>query len=331
MQPSLVSVICLCYNQAPYVAEAIASVAWQTYSPVECIVINDASSDNSREVLDELQHQYPWLQVVHHATNQGMCASFNEGMRRSKGDFLIDLAADDVMHPERIALQVLRANETRAGVVYSDAWIMDQKGMVYNRFYTPTQVTSLPEGDLFSRLLRGYFICSPTILIRKSLMLELGGYDASLVYEDYDFFIRSSRDSTYAVVPEPLTYRREVPGSNSSRWYLPFENPHLHSTLQILQATFPKLRNEEERQAFHHSLRYHWRQSIWLQVKSTEAGYWVLMKQTGAINFSSRMWKAFSALPLPWHRAYLYFRSWRDKMKKALQKRAFSVHYKYEK
>jgi glycosyltransferase involved in cell wall biosynthesis len=313
-----VSIICLCYNQARFVADAIRSVANQTYTNWECIVVNDASTDASYAVLEELKAHYAWLKVIHNEVNLGMCASFNLGMKNSSGEFLIDLASDDVLHPERVEKQVQRLLETGAGVVYSDAWIMNEEGNVYSRFYNEKQRNSLPEGDLFSLLLKGYFICSPTIMFRKSIMEQLSGYDPNLVYEDYDFFIRSSRICHYAAICEALTYRREVKGSNSSKWYSVGNNPHLGSTLIILKRTFLQLKSDEEKKSFGFSLHYHWRQTLFLEVRTLEQEFWELMKRTRNTGFLAICLRLLFRLPLPWSFFYLKYLKIRQDIKKTL-------------
>jgi glycosyltransferase involved in cell wall biosynthesis len=97
----LVSVICLCFNQANLVEKAIQSVLHQTYDNIELIVIDDASTDKSRSIIEKLSKTHGF-QAHFNPTNLGNCASFNIGFELSKGKYIIDLAADDQLMPPRI-------------------------------------------------------------------------------------------------------------------------------------------------------------------------------------------------------------------------------------
>src|SRR6187455_35784 len=102
MNGPLVSVICLCYNQASFVREAVLSVIHQTYRDIELIIIDDASTDNSVEVISDVLKSHPSIKFIPLKKNVGNCKAFNMGYRLSRGQYLIDLAADDVLLPARI-------------------------------------------------------------------------------------------------------------------------------------------------------------------------------------------------------------------------------------
>ncbi|MCU0357456.1 MAG: glycosyltransferase family 2 protein, partial [Cyclobacteriaceae bacterium] len=93
MKQPLVSVICLCYNHQLYVQEAIESVLNQTWSHIELIVVDDASTDTSREVIRALQKEHHLQKVLLLEKNMGNCAAFNRGLAIATGDFIIDLAS----------------------------------------------------------------------------------------------------------------------------------------------------------------------------------------------------------------------------------------------
>src|SRR5688572_16900954 len=102
MDQPLVSVVCLCYNHAAFVKEAVQSVMGQTYPNIELILVDDASRDNSAAVIEELQRQYPSIKVILLKNNVGNCKAFNQALAESKGAYIIDLAADDILMPDRI-------------------------------------------------------------------------------------------------------------------------------------------------------------------------------------------------------------------------------------
>ncbi|MCP4456976.1 MAG: glycosyltransferase [Cytophagales bacterium] len=260
MNQPLVSIICLCHNQAPYVQEALQSVMDQTYNNVELIVVDDGSRDGSTEVINEFLNSYPDVQFIAIKENIGNCAAFNRGWRASKGEFLIDLAADDVLLPERVEVGIKQFEETKAGVHFSDALLMDESGMVLGhhneRFTEP-----IPEGDLYTDLVSRYLICPPTMMFRKEVIEALDGYDETLAFEDYDFWVRSSREFDYAFSDQVLVKKRILKNSHGRSQYK-FLNSHQQSTLKVCKKILAMNRTEEEGRALKKRCWYEIRQCI---------------------------------------------------------------------
>src|SRR5262245_25838031 len=115
----LVSVIIPSYNSARFVSQAVRSVLEQTYSPLEIIVVNDGSTDDTVSVLDAYKGD---IQIVHQA-NGGVSKARNRGIREAKGKFIAFLDADDQWLPSKIQKQIdcLRANPS-AALVHSDIY-----------------------------------------------------------------------------------------------------------------------------------------------------------------------------------------------------------------
>ena len=279
----LISVICLCYNHSRFIEEAVDSVFAQSYKDIELIIVDDKSTDNSVDVIRSLIKKYPQIRFIKNDSNLGMCKSFNKALTETKGEFIIDLAADDIMLPERVEAQVLAFSKLKEtyGVVYSDAYLINEKGEKISTFYTRNELGELmeavPTKKVFKDLIRSYRICSPTIMIRKKVLEELGGYDEELSYEDYDFFVRSSRDYRYSYIDKPLTLKRQVQGSDSSSWYKEGSNAHLSSTLIVCKKALWLCKNKEEKAALLHSIRYHFRQSYLMNLFPLSEEYYALI------------------------------------------------------
>jgi glycosyltransferase involved in cell wall biosynthesis len=312
----LVSVLCLCYNHARFVEEAVVSVMAQTYTQHELIVVDDGSTDNSVEVIERLQQKYPSIRFVNNVKNIGMCRSFNKALALAQGDFVIDLAADDVLMPERLAEQVKAFSRLNPmyGVVYSDAYLISESGEKLSTFYQRnelgTRMVEVPQGDVFKELIQRYKICSPTIMMRKSMLDELGGYDATLSYEDYDFFVRSSRNYWYHYIDKPLTCRRIVAGSDSSSWYKRGHNPHLISTLEVCKKALWLCRCEEEKRSLLHSLRYHMRQSYYTENYFLVGEYLQLIGHAGGVSWSDGLFRFLANRKISVYRMYQWYRKW---------------------
>lgn len=221
MNKPLATVICICYNHARFVTEALESVAKQTHQQVELIVIDDASTDNSVEMISQWIVKHPGTIFLTNETNLGYCKTFNKAYAQSKGSFLIDLAADDILLPSRIEKGINLLEEAGAdyGVTFSDAEHVDEDGKLLwlhsDRFPNKT----IPSGDVYTDVIQRYFICSPTMMFRRAVLESLNGYDESLAYEDFDLWVRASRHYKFIYTPEALVKKRSVSSSMSGKQF----------------------------------------------------------------------------------------------------------------
>ena len=216
----LVSVVCLSYNHERFVQQAVQSVFDQTYSNIQLIVVDDFSSDSSMEAIRKAIAKSPETEIIRMEKNLGNCRAFNRGLQSVRGQYVIDLSADDILVPTRIEKGVaLLEQDPGFGVQFSDAAIIDEDGKRKGFHSDAFPHATIPSGSIFSEILGRYFINSPTMMIRKSVLDELGGYDESLAYEDFDFWVRSSRRWKYVYTPEALVSRRNLKTSMGKRQY----------------------------------------------------------------------------------------------------------------
>lgn len=257
MELPLVSVICLCYNHERFVEEAIRSVQNQTYKNIQLIVVDDASTDNSVNVIRSLVGSNPAVKFLTLSENAGNCKAFNRGLALAKGSLIIDLAADDVLLPNRVEVGVKKLQERgeRFGVHFSDAEIIDAYGAhLYNhsdRFPHET----IPQGDVYKQVIARYFICPPTVMFTRQVAEVLGGYDESLSYEDFDFWVRSSRAFQYVYSSEILVRKRVFKSSLGTKQFKLF-SPHSKSTLIVCEKILRLNNTAEEQAALHKRIRY---------------------------------------------------------------------------
>jgi len=251
----LVSIICLCYNHKRFLAEALDSVLAQTYPNLEIVVVDDCSTDGSVGIIRQYLKNYPELKFISTGRNCGNCSAFNMGWRASHGDFLIDFATDDVLLPERVAKQVAAFQQLGSsyGVVYSDAAYISDSG---NHLYLHSQkYQAAPDGDIFAEVLRRYFICPPTMMMRRSVLEQLNGYDETLAYEDFDFWVRSARRYDYFYLPVLTTRRRIHTGSLSRGWYAK-GNRLLDSTIKVCEKAAQLVQTQAEKEALLIRIKY---------------------------------------------------------------------------
>jgi glycosyltransferase involved in cell wall biosynthesis len=259
-QLPLVSVICLCYNHEQFIREALDSVLQQTYANVEIIIVDDMSTDNSVNVISEYLLKYPHIKFISTGVNIGSCAAFNLGWRASKGAFIIDFATDDILLPSRISKQIEAFSklDNIYGVVYSDAEYISDNGD--HLYYHSQKYKPAPSGYVFPDVLGRYFICPPTMLIKREVFEYLNGYDETLAYEDFDFWIRSAKQFKYHYL-NSLTTKRRIHNKSMSRGLYQKENKLLASTVKVCQKAASLVQTRKEEEAMGQRIRYEARQA----------------------------------------------------------------------
>jgi glycosyltransferase involved in cell wall biosynthesis len=205
----LVSVIVPSYNHGIYLPDAVESVLNQTHSKVEVIVVDDGSTDDTREAAaryrDRVRYEYQ--------SNQGLAAARNTGLRLASGDFVVFLDADDLLLPPMMekGLKCFAAYPD-AGVVHC-GWIYastDLSDLSWRM--TPTR-----EGLLFKTFAHRIPLPCHSMLFRLPVVRKGGVFDATVpVVEDWDFWLRIARCGVrWASVKEPLVINRMHPVSMS--------------------------------------------------------------------------------------------------------------------
>ncbi len=266
MKP-LVSIVCLCYNHANYIHQAVGSVINQTYTPLQIIVADDASSDGSVAEIESLKEKYPQLEILLLPDNVGNCKAFNTALKLVKGEYVIDFATDDIMMPDRIEKQVnyFETCSHEVGVVFTDAVYIDEGGNpLKNHFeylFQKRLLSTIPQGDVYRDVLSTYFIPGPTMIVRREVFDTLGGYDEELSYEDFDFWVRSARIFQYAFLNERLTGIRKLRQSMSTGWYVPGDK-QLHSTYLVCRKALHLNQDQGDTEALVRRVRYEFRQSV---------------------------------------------------------------------
>ena len=284
----LVTVIALSYNHASYIKEALESVYNQTYSNIELIIVDDASTDASAALI-EASIKGRSTQFLRNDSNAGNCKSFNKAYAVSKGKYIIDFALDDIMYPTRIEKQValFQQSANEVGVVFTNVDIVDEAGNLvhthYPAFHHKSHVSQIPEGNVFDVVLSQYYINPVSMMFRREVVEQLNGYDETLAYEDFDFWIRSSRFFEYRYIPEILSAKRNVPTSLSTQFYKVHQAAMFASTLKVCKKAWWLCTSEIEKQALVKRCRYEARQAYRYKYKSLVEEYLILLKQHDSV------------------------------------------------
>jgi glycosyltransferase involved in cell wall biosynthesis len=198
-----VSVVIPTYNAAQYLTEAVQSVLDQTYSNLEVIVVNDASTDRTDEVMGQFND--PRVKYIVHPENRYAAAARNTGIRASTGMLIAFLDADDYVHPEKLYEQVafLKQNPD-IGLTYNSRIEVDESSL-------PVSFKSAQPVVTLSDLVLSFPYAPSEVVMRKEWAERVGLFDESFVLpgEDPDFFMRLAlRGCLMAGVDKVLTYRR---------------------------------------------------------------------------------------------------------------------------
>ncbi len=196
----LVSVIIPTHNRPEHLRRALLSVVNQTYSEVEIIVVDDASSQDLKGMVKELSN--PCVTFIRHQTNRGASAARNTGLNAAQGKYINFLDDDDELMPSKIEKQIalLEGTHNDAGMIYSGyCYGLERTGEIIHRSM-PTH-----SGDVFVRFLHSNFIVMHAALVRRECVEKVGGLDESLPgCQDWDLWLRVSREFKCANLEEVL-------------------------------------------------------------------------------------------------------------------------------
>lgn len=197
----LVSVVLPTYNRSKELKRAINSVLSQTYGNFELFVIDDGSTDNTQEVLDNFEDER--IEHIRFEKNRGPQIARNTGIENSSGKFIALLDDDDVWTPDKLEKQVKKFRNL------DDSWGVVYSGLKKIRDGKVVDVVSPGvEGWVLKDILLRNRISSSMVLLRSDCLEEVGLFDPNLESsQDVDLWIRLAKDYKFSCVDEPLAIR----------------------------------------------------------------------------------------------------------------------------
>lgn len=226
-----ISIVIPSYNHAQYIEQSIVSAINQNqdYFSAEVIVVDDYSTDGSRDFLQGLAKKHNFKLHLNDK-NIGVAATLNFAVNNlATGDYIAILASDDYWHEKKLSLQYSKLlGSCNSELCYSGAFVVTDNGAIRPRRRFKWR------GNVLFPLFFYDFVPACTVVFSKSLFQRAGGYRDGMVLEDWDFLLRAASLTRFSVVQECLAYYRIHKGSSMRR--LRLSNDLLRQKKNVLVA-----------------------------------------------------------------------------------------------
>jgi glycosyltransferase involved in cell wall biosynthesis len=235
----LLTVVALCYQHERFVEECLESIRTQTMQDFQLIIADDGSKDRSKALIRDwiARHRIDAI-FVDHSVNQGLLPTLNEVLRLARGTWIAKVATDDAWLPDKLEQQlatVLALPESVA-VLYGDATKIDEAGQPLGEtFLEEHGRTPPPSGSIASALIGGNFIPSLSTMVRRQALVDVGGWDEQLNYEDWDMWLRLALRHDFVGSPRINARYRVVRNSMARTGAHPQRPQTLMSNLRIMR------------------------------------------------------------------------------------------------
>lgn len=200
-----VTVLMSVYNGERYLNEAVDSILAQTFTDFEFLIIDDASTDRTPEILRG--YDDPRIRIVTNEENLGLTKSLNKGLALARGEYIARMDADDISLPERLEKQIsFLEKNLEIGVLGTAVQYIDEYGK-------PLQILNWPQKDTLIKWQLCFMnpIAHPSAIIQRELLTKSGGYDEKVIFaQDYDLWVRLSPITHFGNHKDILLYLRKT-------------------------------------------------------------------------------------------------------------------------
>lgn len=204
----MVSIICTVKNGEYTLPSTINSVLNQTYSNYEFIIVDDGSTDSTKKILEKYKKQDDRIKV-HYSGGIGRAPALNKAVELSQGKYITNIDADDVMHPQKLEIQLKVLSN------YEDYFLISTKSLLFYEEDEPdwekiTTNSNIEVKEVNKKLLIRNGISHSTVMMNKKILLKLGGYDTSRKSQvDYELWLRAFlKDYKMGVIDYELIGKR---------------------------------------------------------------------------------------------------------------------------
>ncbi|HDS16906.1 MAG TPA: glycosyltransferase [Proteobacteria bacterium] len=236
----LVSVVIPTFNRAQPLLRAVASVLDQSYSRLQIIVVDDASTDASAALL--VKHFGNRIELLRLPRNRGVSYARNRGIAFSRGDFIALLDSDDLWSPEKIARQLAFMREDPELLLSQtdEIWIRD------GRQVNPRFRHRKPSGYIFAECLPLCVVSPSAVMMRRRFFARVGLFDENLpACEDYDLWLRTASRYPVPLLAEKLVVKHGGHADQLSRTVPALDRYRIQALLKVLHSgTLTKAQRE---------------------------------------------------------------------------------------
>lgn len=200
-----VTVLMSVYNGESYLNEAIDSILAQTFTDFEFLIIDDASTDRTPEIL--LSYGDSRVRIVTNEENLGLTKSLNKGLALARGEYIARMDADDISVPERLEKQVFFLERN------PDVGVLGANVQYIDEFGNPSQIIIWPQRDSLIKWQLCFMnpIAHPSVIVRRKLLMDSGGYNEEIIFaQDYDLWVRLSPRTHFENYRDILLYLRKT-------------------------------------------------------------------------------------------------------------------------
>jgi GT2 family glycosyltransferase len=225
-----ISVVMSVHNGSKYLKDAVESILNQTFQDFEFIIVNDASTDDTEEILKQFDDSR--IKIIKNPENLGLTKSLNIGIKAAKGEYIARMDADDISLPHRFEIQVnFLENNPDYALVGSKFYNIDESGNTKSLIDVPLDNLSIHE-----TLKKNNCFAHGSIIMKKDAFLTVGGYNEQFKFaQDYDLWLRLAEAYKVANIEEPLYQCRYSEDTISAQNF----------TEQFYYATFAKSQAEK--------------------------------------------------------------------------------------
>ncbi len=227
----LVSVIVTNYNNSKYICACLRRLWHQTYSHLEIIIVDDASTDNSRSRIEQFKRRHPnhanrSISTIYLRTNSGYANAVSEGLKHANGKLFAIQDGDDLSHKSRIKRQVHYLERHQNVDVLGTSYEAFESAHPQNRYHTTWLKYG---GDIKTSYAKGrHCVCTGTILFRRRVYNSIGGFRSHMRgVEDYEFIARCIENGFCVENLPTVLYYYRLHKNQRSRTFFPSSSPKL--------------------------------------------------------------------------------------------------------
>ncbi|SFU17865.1 Glycosyl transferase family 2 [Algoriphagus locisalis] len=300
-----VTVVCIAYNHERWIEKALISVLLQDYQHKELIVVDNGSKDKSPEIIKQwVKNNSGQISVkaIYKHESEPYCQLFNEVLNQVESQFVVDLSGDDFLYGNHLSTSIANLKSVPdAGFVFSDVTVSDEDGKETS-FYSQGDYKELKElteeNGMYEALIRRSYISAPSVVFNTETLKQIGGYDATLAYEDFDIQLRLTRDFQVVFSGHVGVLKRKHEDSLSASQYRRYQSRMLPSTLRVCEKIKEMNRNSNEDEALKSRVMFELKHALWSANFQSAKGFAKLAQELNVKGIEFSLYKLWARIGL---------------------------------